>query len=213
MTNEKLLHQIKIDIINNFECHTVILYGSRARGEATATSDYDIIAIRDTGNIERDCRIFSGAYLDIFVYSEDMIKEPDASLIRIKDGIVLCQKDNLGDELLDKVKAIFNAGPSKTPAWQKHEMNTWVFKMLDRTTQADIEGNFRLHWLLHDLLECYFKLRDAWYLGPKKSFQWLKMNDMETYAAFDEALKPNAKYETIKKLVNFVKNESASEEA
>lgn len=203
--NDLLLNIIKDDLIKNYNCHTIILYGSRARGEATPTSDYDIVAIREKGDLERDCRVLEGFYLDIFVYSEDTIKNPDISLIRIKDGIVLCQKDSIGDELLKKVKSLFNADPPATPAWEKHEINTWVMKMLDRAKQNDIEGNFRRHWLLHDLLECYFKLRDTWYLGPKESFQWLNKNDLKTYSAFNEALKPNATFDKIEKLISYVK--------
>lgn len=203
--NDPLLDLIKHEIINKYKCHTIILYGSRARSEATSTSDYDIIAIRENGELERDCRFFEGFYLDIFVYPEDAVKNPDMSLIRMKDGIVLCQKDKIGDELLEKIKTIFNAGPPTTPAWEKHEINTWIMKMLDRAKQADIEGNFRRHWLLHDLLECYFKLRDRWYLGPKESFQWLKNNDMQTYVAFDEALKPIGNLTSIEKLIFRVK--------
>jgi len=58
-----------------------------------------------------------------------------------------------------------------------------------RTKTEDIEGNFCRHWLLHDLLECYFKIRDQWYLGPKESFKWLKKNDEKTYQIFDAAVK------------------------
>lgn len=115
---DPLLDIIKRDITDNYKCHTIILYGSRARGEATLTSDYDIVAIREKGDLERDCRFFEGFYLDIFVYAEDTIKNPDVSLIRIKDGIVLCQKDNIGDELLEKIKTIFDAGPPTTPTWE-----------------------------------------------------------------------------------------------
>jgi predicted nucleotidyltransferase len=129
--NDPLLKKIEHDIIQNYKCHTIILYGSRAREEATATSDYDILAIRETGELERDCRLFENFYLDIFIYSEEAVKDPDTSLIRIKDGIVLRQKDSMGDDLLAKIKSIFNAGPPATPIWEKHEMNTWVMKMLE----------------------------------------------------------------------------------
>ncbi len=205
--NDSLLNTIKNELIENYKCHTIILYGSRARNEATSTSDYDIIAIRESGNMERDCRLVEGFYLDIFIYPEITAKNPDASLVRIKDGIVLCQKDRVGEDLLTEVKSLFHAGPTKTPVWEKHEINTWVMKMLARARQEDIEGNFRRHWLLHDLLECYFKLRDIWYLGPKESFQWLKSNDTQTYTAFNDALKLNADFYLIQKLINLVRTE------
>lgn len=76
--------------------------------------------------------------------------------------------------------------------------------MLARAKENDIEGNFRRHWLLHELLECYFKLRDAWHLGPKESFKWLKIYDLPVYYAFEEALKPSAELESIEKLITLV---------
>ncbi|MEO8963746.1 MAG: nucleotidyltransferase domain-containing protein [Gammaproteobacteria bacterium] len=204
MNNDEQLLKIVQDIEAKHGCHTVILYGSRARGESTNTSDFDIIGIREQGDLVRDCRIFEGFYLDAFVYSEEAVKNPDISLIRIKDGIVLIQKEHIGEALLNKIKNIYQQGAPKTAAWEKNEIITWTQKMLLRSGENDIEGNFRRHWLLHDLLECYFKMRDSWYLGPKRSFQWLKANDAVTYSAFETALKPNSSFEEIENLIGKV---------
>jgi len=202
--NGSLLNEIIDYLKNHHQVHTIILYGSRARDEATTTSDYDIIAIRKQGNFERDCQLFKGFYLDAFIYPEKAVKNPDSFMIRIKDGIVLCQNKNVGADLLKKIKKIFKQGPDKTPDWEKHEIFMWLRKMFQRAQMNDVEGHFRMHWLLHDLLECYFKLRDLWYLGPKESFQWLKQHDMICYKAFKEALKPNAKFAAIENLINYV---------
>lgn len=202
--DDMLLEEIINDLQKKYECHTYILYGSRARGEQTITSDYDIIAIRNGGEFERDCRNFKGFYLDAFIYSEDIIKNPDPYLIRAKDGVVLLQKNHVGDELLNKITTIYNQGPHKTPLWEKNEIPVWLDKMLQRAKTEDTEGNFRRHWLLHDLLECYFKMRDQWYLGPKEGFKWLKKNDEKTYQIFDAALKPNASFNIIENLIHRV---------
>jgi uncharacterized protein len=202
--HDPLLDKIQQNLIDHYKCHTIILYGSRARGDNTESSDYDILAIRAHGDLERDCRFMDGFYLDIFIYSEDIIQNIDPYLIRIKDGIVLKQKNNLGDVLLEKVRALFKSGSPKTPDWEKHEINQWIDKMLKRAKQEDVEGNFRRHWLLHDLLECYFKLRDLWYLGPTESFKWLKSNDPVVFDAFDRALKPHANFESIELLIHSV---------
>jgi len=204
MISDPFLEKIKQHLIDHYQCHTIILYGSRARGDNTQISDYDIVALREKGDLKRDCRFIDGFYLDVFIYSEDIVKHPDNYLIRIKDGIVLCQKDNLGNGLLEKIRSIFDAGPVPTPEWEKHEINQWMMKMLQRAKQNDIEAHFRRHWLLHDALECYFKLRDRWYLGPKESFRWLKSNDLTTYTAFDKALSTNA-IESIELLINHIK--------
>jgi hypothetical protein len=202
--SDPILKAIQNELITHAKCHTLILYGSRARGDETATSDYDILAICKEGEFKRDCRYFEGFYLDIFIYPEEQLKIPCASLLRIKDGKVLCQKNEMGDALLKQVQDMFSQGPPVTPDWEKHEISMWILKMLARAKQDDIEANFRMHWLLHDLLECYFKLRDHWYLGPKESFQWLKANDINTFFAFEKALKPGTSLQSISDLVKQV---------
>jgi predicted nucleotidyltransferase len=51
-------------------CHTVILYGSRARGDAGPESDYDLLGVRERGESVRDTRVVDGAFLDAFVHPE-----------------------------------------------------------------------------------------------------------------------------------------------
>lgn len=75
-------------------------------------------------------------------------------------------------------------------------------KMFQRAKQDDIEGNFRRHWLLHDLLECYFKLRDMWYLGPKESFKWLKSHDNDTYQSFKRSLNNDFSLKNTRSLID-----------
>ena len=49
-------------VMTKHQCHTLILYGSWARGDATATSDYDLLAIRQRGKkVVRDARLWEGA--------------------------------------------------------------------------------------------------------------------------------------------------------
>ena len=48
-------------------------YGSRARGEGTPTSDYDVMGVSDVGEMFRDARCWNGLYLDLFVYPEKKI--------------------------------------------------------------------------------------------------------------------------------------------
>ena len=38
-----ILEQIVNELIEKFKCHTVLLYGSHARGDATSKSDYDAV--------------------------------------------------------------------------------------------------------------------------------------------------------------------------
>lgn len=203
MQDHTLLMIVKY-LKEKYDCHTIILYGSRARNDSNDLSDYDILAIRDTGEMERDCSTFDSFFLDAFIYATAAIKNPDESFLRIKDGVVVCQKDNVGEELLAAVRKMFAAGPKPIPHWEKRLIITWHNKMYARALKGDIEGNFRMLWLLYDLLESYFKLRDRWYLGPKESFQFLKINDIQTYVLFDNALKNPFQLDNVKKLIERV---------
>lgn len=195
----KIVYHLK----EKYACHTIILYGSRARGDDTPASDYDIIAIRDKGEMERDCRKFEDVFLDIFIYSLEEIKQ-SSDFLRIKDGIVICEKDRIGGELLENVRNWYKKGPIPKPAWEKQVIVSWGQKMLERANRGDIEGNFRAHWLIYDLLEAYFQLRDLWYLGPKEAFQWIKENDVATYNLFENVLRQGLNLKHLKELTEKV---------
>jgi predicted nucleotidyltransferase len=196
---EKIITHLK----EQYNCHTFILYGSRARGDETSASDYDILAIRDNGSLVRETQKFEEAFLDCFIYSMDEIKEP-SQFLGIKDGIIICQKDKIGTKLLKEVKNIYSKGPIPKKEWEKQVIVNWGKKMIERAKVGDIEGKFRAHWLLYDLLESYFQLRDLWYLGPKVSFQWLKVNDAITYELFEKVLNQTMNVENLEELMKRV---------
>jgi predicted nucleotidyltransferase len=50
--------------------HTVILYGSRARGQTTPTSDYDVIGVRKDEKKTRIAKKQDSKFWDVFVYAE-----------------------------------------------------------------------------------------------------------------------------------------------
>lgn len=200
----EIITKIIRELQNKHDCHTVILIGSRARDDATPNSDYDVVGIREEGEDICDCRDFEESYLDAFIFSDNAIKNLDPYFIRIRDGIVLLQKDSIGDNFIAAAKELYAKGPSKTPDFEKQRIIAWRKKMLNRSLGSDVESHFRLHWVLHDSLECYFKLRDQWYMGPKESFKWLSENDFVAYIAFRDALKPGAELTEIKHLIKIV---------
>ncbi len=45
--NDPVVNAIIDELTKIYHCHTIVLYGSRARGDFTETSDYDIAGITD----------------------------------------------------------------------------------------------------------------------------------------------------------------------
>jgi uncharacterized protein len=53
LEKDLVLKMIVNELITQKNCHTIILYGSRARGAYTSTSDYDVAGISKNGERQR----------------------------------------------------------------------------------------------------------------------------------------------------------------
>ena len=183
------LPDIQRILIEEHGCHTVILYGSYARGDAGPESDYDLAGIRASGEAIRDARLWHGAYLDLFIYPESKITAADETMIHMREGKVLIEKDAIGTNFLKQLQEVFKSGPKQLPPDEIQARKLWARKMLVRAKSDDIEGKYRKIWLVTALLEDYFRIRGLWYLGAKESLRWLRGNDPETYSCFEVALR------------------------
>lgn len=201
MTEEQILETITDELCSQHGCHTVILYGSRARGDASEASDYDIMAVRDSGDAFRDARLWNGAYLDIFVYPKSKLECPDDGMLDMRHGRVLRDHDDTAKTFFARLERRFREGPRKLPADEIAALRTWHQKALDRIRLGGIQGNLRRFELVPALLEHYFTTRGEWYRGPKASFLWLKQNRSELYATFERAFEPAAAVTALEDLV------------
>lgn len=188
-------------------CHTILLYGSRATGTHSPSSDYDMLGIRREGEDSRDARFVDGHFLDAFIRTEKTIADGPHGFLHVRGAIVLRDPHGMGARLLADVASALQSPPPEAPAAEIEARRVWCTKMLGRIRNAapdELEAHYRRHWLLVDLLEFYFILRRRHYLGSKESFRWLKENDESAHAAFAKALVPDANADAIAQLVDAV---------
>jgi hypothetical protein len=199
---EPMLDRLVARLGDGEGCHTIILYGSRARGDAGPDSDYDLIGFRDLeGPPVRETGVRDGALLDIFIYPTQRLAEANADVLHVRGGRVLRDRDGQGAAFLARLDALFAAGPVPLPVDQIMARRDWAWKMLDRARRGDVEGNFRRAWLLTEQLETFFLLRNEWYLGSKAALGLLQAEHPSIYVALKRALEPAASLAEIEALV------------
>lgn len=188
MVDYRGIERLVAQVMELHGCHTAVLYGSWARGDATPASDVDVLYVREGGATVRDARIVDGVYLDAFVYPESAFDTLDPSVLRILGGIAVHERDGFGTALLARVQEMNDRGPPPMPDDQRQALVTWSQKMLDRfRTSRGLEIDYRRMYLAVQGLQDYFALRNAWYPGEKEAFAWLREHDPSTYALFERA--------------------------
>jgi len=203
MLKRKFIQELKKYLIEKYNCHLIILYGSYVIGEFTGESDVDLICFSDKDCPENDTSILSGFQLDAWIYNSEKIKNIDQYMRALK-GKVIYDERNQGKEFLNKIKHEYNKGPKKLNNQQKQFLKDWMKKMYKRSLKDDVEGNFRFHWMLVDSLEIYFNIKGIWYLGPKKALKWLELNDIEAYNILKNVYCKKIKLKSIKELLNLI---------
>lgn len=195
-----MIQQIQNEL-ESYGCHTIIFYGSRARGDTTVESDWDVVGIRDSGT-PAIClaRKENDQFIDAWVHPEDDLENID-EFLKLFDGKILKQKNQLATELMIRIQERL-AAPDILADDKRNQIHVWYEKMLERIKRPDTEALYRRTWLLNSLLPDYFILRDQWYRGPKLALQWLALHDADAFELASRAMKPDS---TGKDLENWVK--------
>ena len=187
------IERIALGVMEVHGCHTMILYGSRARGDATPQSDLDLMCIREDGPAIRDARVVEGLYIDGFVYPESAFATLEPALLRALGGVVIRERDGFGTALLTRIRELDGRGPVPLREDERQVLKVWSHKMLDRFRgDHGLEAQYRRMSLLVQALDDYFSLRNTWTMGPKQGFPWLLQHDASAHAVFERAAQPGA---------------------
>ncbi|MDI1289974.1 MAG: nucleotidyltransferase domain-containing protein [bacterium] len=202
LQSEPVLDRLVARLASDDRCQIIILYGSRARGDAGLDSDYDVVGFRDEeGPPVRQTGMQDGALLDVFIYPLRRLSGPCTDMLHVRGGRTLRDRDGQGAAFLARLDDVFAAGPEPLSPDEILARRNWAWKMLDRASRGDLEGNFRRAWLLTTQLENYFVFRNEWYLGSKAGLRTLEADQPEIYAVMEHALRPAASLDEIEALV------------
>ncbi|MBS4194179.1 nucleotidyltransferase domain-containing protein [Lederbergia citri] len=203
MNENILFEKITMHLKQKYDCHTIILYGSYSRDDFTEESDLDIVCFSDITEDKNDVESYEGKQLDVWIYNTEKMDNP-SQFLRINKGKILLNDKGFANRFLSEIENIFKNGPKKLSNEEKEFLKGWLRKMYLRSKKNDIEGNYRLHWMLKDSLEIYFELKGLWYLGSKKAISWLRENDEVAYNLFSNAFAKDAKNYNIQQLLEYL---------
>lgn len=170
-----------------YQCHTILLYGSYQTGDFTDESDVDVIGFADGGESQNKVETFNGRLLDLWIHESQEMEDAE-KFLKVHEGTPLLDEKGEAQSFLSRIEAVFLEGPPQLTAKEKQFLKDWLIKMKVRSRKGDMEGRYRFHWLVKESLEIYFEMKGQWYLGPKKSIQWLKNYDKEGHRKYDKLL-------------------------
>ncbi|HAU29396.1 MAG TPA: nucleotidyltransferase domain-containing protein [Rhodospirillaceae bacterium] len=201
---DPVLDEIVRHLVDDHHCHTVILYGSRAKGTATAKSDYDVMGVRSAGEKVRIARKLDGCWLDVFVFPEKDLRRLGEDHVHLRGAELLFTEGSYGDRFLRRLRKVCASPVTVLPEDERQALVSWGWKMLERVEEGGVEGAYRRACLLESLPEMYFLLRAQRFSGGKEALSWLQRNDSTTYALFGKVFANPSDMEALKALVRGV---------
>lgn len=199
--NDEVLQEIVGYLRKKHRCHTVILYGSRARNSATSTSDYDVAGICRNGERTRIAKKKNGAYWDVFVYPEKDLKSVKTQFLDWRDAKVIFEEGHYGRNLIRRIQKSLEKPFKPAPRYEIAVTKAWAQKQLDRIEIGDVHGLFRRAELQTASIEHYFQIRRKRFWGPKAGLQWLEKHDPTTFKLFAKVYRDPVNLRALKALV------------
>lgn len=198
-------------------CHTVILFGSRARGTHRADSDWDVLALHDgAAETSVHTHVEGVGEVNAYLYPRAMgvfhpkapspLFQPfDTFIGRLRHGRVLAEEDGLGSGIVLQAQRMFATGPAPVPADRLAHVRYQFFeKYLPVIAGHTPEAHFERHDALRQMMFYYFRLRGAWLPSLKEWPRALADEDPVMLALLEQAETPAASIEDFRALFTYV---------
>ncbi|MFP7253713.1 nucleotidyltransferase domain-containing protein [Terribacillus goriensis] len=185
--------------INHPECAGALLAGSCARGEATQTSDLDIIILYAGENqAYRESLLFEGWPVEAFVYTGEAYLKffaSDAdrgipSMPRMVSEAIVLKESPAVTKMKSEANSIFSAGPSP---WSKQKIDHnryMITNLMDDFLDKEVGGEayFLANAIINDLAIFTLRTRQHWIGSGKWMFRELKSMDAALANRFEQSL-------------------------
>ncbi|PAF20576.1 hypothetical protein CHH49_15975 [Terribacillus saccharophilus] len=184
---------------NHPDCEGAMLAGSCARGEATQTSDLDIIILyKGESCAYRESLLFEGWPVEVFVYTGEAYQNffvSDAkrgipSMPRMVSEAIVLKDSPAVTKMKSEASSIFAAGPSP---WgkQKIDHNRYMItNLIDDFLDKEVDGEayFLANAIVNDLAIFTLRTRQHWIGSGKWMFRELKSMDSNLANQFEQSL-------------------------
>lgn len=199
---DKILCSIVEELQASYHCHTIILFGSRARGDFNPTSDYNIAGITSLSDRKWVARFDEKhqVFYDFLIFPEEELTTPNDTHLRMSDGIIIIDHNDIGNRFLARLRQMANE-PLSISDDEIQARKIWYKKMLVRAEVGDLEGKYRRIWSIFRILEDYFAFKKLRYHGAKKAFLDLNKHDLEILNLFERALSDTNNFKLLKQLI------------
>lgn len=193
-----------------YDCHTLVLYGSRTVGKERADSDWDLVAVNDwDGPTWYNDEIAGVGEVNAFIYPEKHINSPRMNDVLnmnqfcfgLRNGRVLAEKDGLGQKIIAEAKRVFETPPPPAPPSFRdslvHFYSETVLDTIDDPAKPELAKHCRHHEVIVKSLFNYFTLRGQLRPPAKDALLFLQAERPEHYAAFAKAAARGATMEDL----------------
>lgn len=180
---------------SNINTRAIILVGSSKDKDFTKgdckINDIDIFVIVEKQNVDqiRKIKTVNNIEFDInFISiegSQNFIKNKTYFFLKVKDGNLIYDIDNTGEEIMKLCEEVYNEGPEKLSNKEKifmlNELKSDILRIREKNNFDDFEYDFLINLYLIKAIKLYFITNDKWLPKDKKLLKSLKKEDCTFY--------------------------------